>query len=106
MVTAVANEHVSKPRSMTYLLVFLFMSLFFALVSINFVMQVNQYNNLKRDQNRLLQQIEEQQQEKIKLSSWKDYYQSDAYLEKVAREQLGLVKSNEILFVNREKQNQ
>ena len=31
----------------------------------------------------------------------REYYTSDAYIEQIAREQLGMVKSNEILYINR-----
>ena len=33
----------------------------------------------------------------------KEYYNSDAYVEKVARQQLGLVVPNEVLYVNNSK---
>ena len=37
----------------------------------------------------------------IELAGEQQYYTSDAYIEKIAREQLGLIKPNERIFINR-----
>ena len=50
-------------------------------------------------------QYREYRQLKVELAdvqAKKDYYNSDSYIEQIAREKLGLVKSNEILYINRE----
>ena len=48
------------------------------------------------------QQIADEQQKTLDFQAKKDYYNSDSYIEQIAREKLGLVKSNEILYINRE----
>jgi len=44
--------------------------------------------------------IEKQKKITEKLNTQEEYYSSDEYIEKIAREQLSLVKPNEILFVD------
>ena len=46
----------------------------------------------------LNQQISEQQQESEELVKESDYVKTEEYMEQVAREKLGLVKENEIIF--------
>ena len=44
------------------------------------------------------QQIEEENQRTADIRELQEYMQSDEYLEKTAKEKLGLVKENEIIF--------
>lgn len=46
----------------------------------------------------LEQQIEEENQRTDDISGLQDYMQSDEYLEKAAKEKLGLIRDNEIIF--------
>lgn len=48
-------------------------------------------------------QIEDEKKKTEKINNQEDYYKSDEYVEKIAREQLSLVKPNEIIFVDRNK---
>ena len=41
-----------------------------------------------------------EKEKQLELQSRQSYYESDEYIEKVAREQLGLVKSGELVFIN------
>ncbi len=43
-------------------------------------------------------QIEEEKQRTDEITALKEYMQTDEYIEKTAREKLGMVKDNEILF--------
>lgn len=43
-------------------------------------------------------QIEEEKNRTDEITAMKDYMQTDEYIEKTAREKLGMVKDNEILF--------
>ena len=43
-------------------------------------------------------QIEEEKQRTDDITALKEYMQTDEYIEKTAREKLGMVKDNEILF--------
>ena len=45
-----------------------------------------------------LHQIEEEKQRTDDITALKEYMQTDEYIEKTAREKLGMVKDNEILF--------
>ena len=51
---------------------------------------------------RLEAQVETARQENIKLTNEEEYFTSDAYIEKIAREQLGLVMPDEVVFKERE----
>ena len=53
---------------------------------------------LRKDQELKLQEEKEKQ---AGFENRREYYHSDAYIEQVAREQLGMIKPNEILYINR-----
>lgn len=53
--------------------------------------------NTKRQQE-LTEQIEEEQKRTEEIEDMQDYMQSDEYTEKIAKEKIGLVKENEIIF--------
>ena len=44
--------------------------------------------------------IEQENEEKLELKKEESYYKSDEYIEKIAREKLGLIKPEEILIIN------
>lgn len=46
-------------------------------------------------------QIQLEQDKKLELEERKKYYNSDGYIEQIAKEQLGMIKPNEILYINR-----
>jgi cell division protein FtsL len=58
---------------------------------------INRYN---QDFARLEQKIEEEEQRNSHLKREKEMLNSDEYIEKVAREKLGMVKEGERLFVD------
>lgn len=49
--------------------------------------------------------IEEENNQHIKLIEEKEYSQSDLFIEKVAREKLGLVKEDEVVFMEKSEEN-
>lgn len=51
----------------------------------------------------IVAQIEEQQRINDDLKKQMDYKDSDQYIEKIAREQLNMVKANEIVFIDKNK---
>lgn len=53
--------------------------------------------------NELEKSIEEETERNAELSMEGDYYKSDEYYEKIAREKLGLVMPNEITFIDQNK---
>ena len=87
-------------RSASRLFILGCMIMFFAVICVNMYSQVETYYNLKAEEKELLSQIDDEKKENLELSASKDCYTSDAYIEKVAREQLGLIMPDEIEFVN------
>lgn len=49
-------------------------------------------------QQELTEQIEDEQERTEEIEDMQDYMQSDEYTEKIAKEKIGLVKENEIIF--------
>lgn len=92
-----------QKKSMTHLLVTAFMVLFIGAVTVTCAGQFRLYQSLKSDEAKLTKSLEAEKKRKTELSTKKDFYSSDAYIEKIAREQLGLIKPNEVLYINRAK---
>ena len=69
---------------------------FFTAISL----QYSRYQKLLADEASLLNRIKEEEDKNVELQQKMDYYYSDAFIEEVAREQLGLVRDNEYLFCN------
>lgn len=63
----------------------------------------NSYCKLKDQEQKLLIQIQQEQKKSIELNNELELNQTDAYVEKVAREKLGYLKSTEIKYINRSK---
>lgn len=55
-----------------------------------------QQNNQKKEE--LLAETEKEQKRTGEIEDMEEYMQSDEYIEKIAREKIGLVKDNEIIF--------
>ena len=62
----------------------------------NALNQQIQQNSLK--ESALEQQLEDETKRTEEIQELEQYMQSDEYIEKIAREKLGLLKENEILF--------
>ena len=67
-------------------------------VVVNVAIQLNTYVLLRGQVEDLEKQIEEEKQKKEEYSNQMEYYSTDEYIEKIAREQLGLVMPDEIVF--------
>ena len=89
-----------KKRPFDRTIILFFMVLFFAAVSVGIGSKLKLYGQYKQEAEDILSQIEEEQKKNAEYIKEKEYYNSDAYVEKVARQQLGLVMPNEILYVN------
>jgi len=61
--------------------------------------QYQEYVKAARQEQQLIEMINEQKQKQTQLEEQLEYNQSDLFIEKVAREQLGFIKSNEILII-------
>ncbi|GFI61757.1 cell division protein FtsL [Clostridiales bacterium] len=72
--------------------------IFSIFVVVNTAIQLNTYVMLRAQKEMLEGQIEEEKLKKEEYSNQMEYYSTDEYIEKIAREQLGLVKPDEIIF--------
>lgn len=65
-----------------------------------FVSQMDSYNNLQAELTRVNTEIERAQAERDMLEFQLSFFDSDAYMEQLARNMLGMVRPNEIVFRN------
>ena len=63
--------------------------------------QAARYQEVKDETASVAAQVKEEKEKQQEFEARREYYTSDAYIEQIAREQLGMVKSNEILYINR-----
>lgn len=78
-----------------------FLTVFICSVGVGVVNRVKAYEEIKQERLEISAQIEEEKQKQQEYEKDKEYYNSDSYIEKIAREQLGMIKSNEVLYVNK-----
>jgi len=90
-----------KKRKMERVIVSLFLVVFLGASSCCVIRQAKQYQILKEEELKLEQEIKLAKKETLSFESNKKYYNSDDYIEQVAREGLGLVKPTEILYLER-----
>jgi len=62
--------------------------------------QWQEYNKLARQEAALEAELEKENETLARLKKEKDHYMSDAYVQKIAREELGMVYQDEIVFKN------
>lgn len=74
------------------------LTIFSVFVAANLVVQLNTYAQLKSEKEILESRIAEENEKKEDYNHQMEYYSTDEYIEKIAREQLGLVKPDEIVF--------
>lgn len=79
----------------------MFLALFVCMVAVGIGNQANRYQELLEEKAALQSEIEAEQERKAEFEKRQDYYNSDVYIEQMAREYLGMVKPNEILYINR-----
>lgn len=96
-----ARTKTKKEKSFTSIMVFCFMLIFITAVCANLVAQSRNLCALKEEKAVLAQKIDEANNENIQLENQQEYYTSDVYIEKIAREQLGLIMPDEMVFKNR-----
>ena len=87
-----------KNRSSTSKFVGAILAAFSIFVVVNIAIQLNTYVALKAQKEDLESQIEEENRKKEEYNNQMEYYSTDEYIEKIAREQLGLVMPDEIVF--------
>ena len=95
------KKRVKKSRKASTLFVRVFLLVFVGAVSLGIGKQAVRYQEVKEELAVVTAEIEAEKEKQLTFETRKDYYTSDIYIEQVAREQLGMVKSNEILYINR-----
>lgn len=78
-----------------------FLLLFVGAVAVAVGNQATRYQRLQEEQAAIQSEIEAEQARKIEFEQQQKYYNSDAYIEQMARDNLGMIKPNEILYINR-----
>jgi len=74
------------------------LTVFSVFVVANLVVQLNTYAQLKSEKEKIESRIEEENKKKEDYNNQMEYYSTNEYIEKIAREQLGLVMPDEIVF--------
>ena len=95
------NRKTKKNRTLSGIMVQVFLLVFVGAVSVGIGKQAIRYQEVKEELAVVTAEIEAEKERQLDFDSRKEYYQSDSYIEKIAREQLGMVKSNEIIYINR-----
>lgn len=95
-----AKAKKKKGSVLTGFVVALFMICFTAVIVVNFMHQMEIYTALQQQEGHIAEEMEKERKKSVELLARQQYYNSDAYIEKAAREQLGYVKPDEILFIN------
>lgn len=90
-----------KSRKLSSLFLRVFLFIFVATVSVGIGTQFIRYQEVQEELAVVTAEIEKEQKRQLEFETRKEYYTSDSYIEQVAREQLGMVKPNEILYINR-----
>ncbi len=94
-----AQQKKAKPKGWLWLyaVIWVFTAVMF---TVFIVMQMSDYNESRRELARLQADLEAEDRTREELLDEMVYNESDAYIEEQAREQLGLIRPDEILIIN------
>ena len=95
------KKRVHKPKKLSSLFLRVFLLVFVAAVSVGICKQFLYYQELQEELAVVKAETKEEEERQQEFETRKEYYTSDSYIEQVAREQLGMVKPNEIIYINR-----
>ena len=90
-----------KTKKISGLFLRAFVLVFVVAVAVGIGRQAARYQEVKDETASVAAQVKEEKEKQQEFEARREYYTSDAYIEQIAREQLGMVKSNEILYINR-----
>lgn len=90
-----------KYKKISGLFLRVFVLVFVVAVAVGIGRQAARYQEVKDETASVAAQVKEEKEKQQEFEARREYYTSDAYIEQIAREQLGMVKSNEILYINR-----
>ena len=94
----VRKKKAGKKRRTTELSITVVLCLLVAVLTVKGISLQQKVNANASRLSSLDSQIEEEKQRTDEITALKEYMQTDEYIEKTAREKLGMVKDNEILF--------
>jgi cell division protein FtsB len=94
------KKNIKKKRGLSVVLYFAFWMMLAAGFAGVTVIQAGRYNTARQEFDRVNEELLIEQESYEELQNQMVYYESDAYIEQMAREQLGYVKPNEIVIVN------
>lgn len=97
------KETKDKKSSKYNKIYFITMICVFCVFSVAIFVQYQNKVELENQKNQVLEEIEKENKTTEELKKQSEYKDSDEYIEKIAREQLGLVKHNEVLFIDQNK---
>ena len=87
-------------KKFTLVLYLIFWSVIIVMFSAMLVTQAGQYNALRADLDRISGDVAHEQAIYHDLNNQLLFFDSDAYIEALARERLGMIRPNEIVFRN------
>ena len=90
------QRHQSHKRSVMMISVVLL--LLCGVLTVNSVTLQAKNDSYKEQEKELAEQIDDEKARTKEIEAMQDYIQSDEYTEKIAKEKIGLVKENEIIF--------
>lgn len=90
-----------KTKKISGLFLRVFVLVFVVAGAVGIGRQAARYQEVKDETASVAAQVKEEKEKQQEFEARREYYTSDAYIEQIAREQLGMVKSNEILYINR-----
>ena len=95
------RKRTKKSRKASTLFVRVFLLVFVCAVFAGVGQKFIRYQQVQEELAVVTAKIEEEQEKQMDFETRREYYTSDTYIEQVAREQLGMVKPNEIIYINR-----
>lgn len=95
------KKRIRKSRKASSLFLRGFLFVFVCTIGVGIGQKAIRYQEVKEELAVVTAAIEEEQDKQLNFETRKEYYHSDSYIEQVAREQLGMVKPNEVIYINR-----
>ena len=95
------QKRMKKSGKASSLFLRVFLLVFVCAVCVGIGRQALRYQEVKEELALVTAEIKDEKEKQLGFEGRKEYYNSDTYIEQIAREQLGMVKPNEIIYINR-----
>jgi cell division protein DivIC len=89
-----------RQHPIVHILYFVFWGTMLVMFALLFISQMDSYNELRAELTRVESIISRERAENERLHLQHTFFDSDVYVESLARDRLGMVKENEIVFRN------